>query len=124
MSSGERYTYINIAYINELTDGDREFIAEIVSACLETLPENLQKLTSAVNTNNSDHIRFYAHKLKGSFSFIGSDHLGLSFATIESYSKDIVNYYLIPGLFWTAVAEVKKATDELKDLLKEMTSGS
>lgn len=121
MSAGKQYSYINTGYINELTDGDKEFIEQIISACLTELPDNLQKLTTAVNTNNTEHIRFYSHKLKGSFLFIGSEHLGKSFATMEAYSKDAENYYQIPSLFWTALGEARKAMEELKDLLKDVS---
>ncbi|WP_345077143.1 Hpt domain-containing protein [Nemorincola caseinilytica] len=124
MGSGKQYIYIDTEHINELTDGDTELIVQILTAAVNTLPDDLQKLTTAINTGNTEHTRFYAHKLKGSFYFIGGRRLGDAFATIERYSTDGASLHLIPAIFWPLLRDARKAQDELKELLKDMDTAS
>lgn len=118
MAGEKHYKYINIAYLEELTGGDAEFMHQIVETYLDAIPENVQQLISAVNTNNAAHITFFSHKLKGSFYFIGSEAIGKTFAEIEALSKDTANYYQVPAKFWSALKDVNLATEELKSLAK------
>jgi HPt (histidine-containing phosphotransfer) domain-containing protein len=91
-----------------------------VETYLSSIPENVQNLIVALNANNTDNIRFYAHKLKGSFYFIGSEEVGKSFEEIEMNCNDETKHSFIGALCASAIRGVAAATAELKDVLLQV----
>jgi PAS domain S-box-containing protein len=55
--------------------GDEEVVREVVGVFLAEAPKYVEMLAEAVKTRNSKDIRFYAHKLKGSSSYITARRL-------------------------------------------------
>lgn len=52
--------------------GDEEVVREVVEVFLKEALKYVEMLTEAVKTRNSKDIRFYAHKLKGSSSYVAA----------------------------------------------------
>lgn len=108
-----RYEFIDTTYLNELSDNDEEFIKDIINDFLNIVPESLLELEKAVNNKSIKDINFYAHKLKGSFRFIGSNKIADILFEIEEAAKNesVYNYdeeiFKIKNLYKKAEAELE-----------------
>jgi Signal transduction histidine kinase len=78
------YRHIDLEYIMELAGGENEFVIEIIESYLETVGPNIRLLRDAVTAQDTDRITFLAHKLKGSFRFIGCNGPGDIMEQIEN----------------------------------------
>lgn len=72
--------------VQELADGDQEFVATLVDAFLEEVPEDLENMIQAVNNNDPKSAYQYAHKMKPNFKLFNIDVVE-EVKTIESWSK-------------------------------------
>ncbi len=101
------YQHISIDAINEMADGEKDFIADILNNCLETMGPNLQMLQDAVRGNDTQSVLFQAHKLKGSFRFIGANEIASLMEQTENETKAVgIN------------GKVKELTDGAAELYK------
>ncbi len=80
----QRFKHMDMAYIHEISDGDNEFITDIIKSYLETTSPNVQQLSVAVQQNNVQDVLFLAHKLKGTFRFIGCNGIGDMLDVLEA----------------------------------------
>jgi HPt (histidine-containing phosphotransfer) domain-containing protein len=79
---------INLQALNQLEDlDDSEFLHEFLQKVREVLLDSLQSLGKAVEGNQTEAIRFHAHKIKGSASNIGADYLQRLASNLESSAK-------------------------------------
>ncbi len=72
--------------VNELADGDHEFVTTLVYAFLEEVPLDLNNMIEAVLGNNPTAAYQYAHKMKPNFKLFHIDVVE-QVKTIESWSK-------------------------------------
>ncbi len=68
---------VDLSYLRELSDGNKEFEQEIIELYLNQMPIDLEILRKAVEEANYTGIRLTAHKLKSSFSSMGVNESGL-----------------------------------------------
>lgn len=116
------YQYIDPNYIFNIADGEEGFVITVINTFLETIPARVQKLSEAVNTNNTEDIVFITHALKGSFRFIGSTYLGDIIEKMEQIFKNEMEATNVPGLLSEALEVFTKVELELKDLLSKIQS--
>jgi CheY-like chemotaxis protein/nitrogen-specific signal transduction histidine kinase len=66
----------NISFLNEVTsENDLEFFREMLEVYLKEIPKNTEKIKEAILSNNPEQLKFYLHKLKGTFLTLGIDNL-------------------------------------------------
>lgn len=106
MTAHKNYEHLNLEYIYELADGDGSFVKEIIDTFLSTTPKNLIKLEEAIAHRKAADVVFFAHKLKGTFNFIGSTQLSHTFTIIESLCHDENKYAEIAEL----LTQIKNTT--------------
>ena len=75
MITESHYKYVDPGHINEMADGDDDFILQIIEIYLTTIPDNVNKLSEIAAGNDYANIIFYTHKLRGSLNFIGGKPL-------------------------------------------------
>lgn len=117
------YTYIDLQYINDMADGDSAFIIEIVGMYLTSIPENISKLVEASSDKDYKQTAFYAHKLKGSYRYIGCVQMEDVLLKIEQYAGTATNLQLIPGYVEQIVDLSPKIIMELTDVLEKAQKG-
>lgn len=64
-------------------------IEGIISDCLKEIPEGISKLNKALREKSYKNIKYYAHKLKGEFSYLKEDKIRILLQEIE---KDTENF--------------------------------
>lgn len=121
MTGLNNYPHLNLEYIYELADGETEFVKEIIDSFLTSTPINFAKLEEAISLQNGTDIVFYAHKLKGTFNFIGSIQLSNTFTTIESLSQDNDKYKEMEALLTLVKNNMVQIFAELNDLKSTLT---
>jgi HPt (histidine-containing phosphotransfer) domain-containing protein len=105
ISPGKEYNYIDLAYILDVADGDKDFIEQMISTYLVSIPENINKLAIAASNGENEQVSFYAHTLKGAFNFIGNTQLsGMCDLLEQSYLESGDN---------TRIADIVSSISEL-----------
>jgi HPt (histidine-containing phosphotransfer) domain-containing protein len=105
----ERYKYISFEYINDLADGDENFMEELIETYLTSIPKNLIQLHAVVEAKDQRQVAMYAHKLKGSFNFLGCKAGGERLSQIENTIMDQPDYVIVKGL----LREVDDLSDKI-----------
>lgn len=117
MTNDKQYTYVDLEYINELSDSDPDFLKEIIGTFLRAAPESLDKLIDALESLDLHAIQFYAHKIKGTFNFLGTNQLSETFDKIELYCGEKTNIDNIRDLMVHVNELYLKMKAELEDIL-------
>lgn len=73
MSASTEYKYIDPEMLQELANGDQEFISEMINIFLEDVPDSLKKMNEAMKASDLQTVARQAHKLKPSSGMIGAE---------------------------------------------------
>jgi HPt (histidine-containing phosphotransfer) domain-containing protein len=106
----------NLKYLQDITEGDRESMREIINLFIEQVPEFIGNLKKHLAGENYVALGNEAHKAKSSVLIMGMENLGrdlkiLQLATISGSAKDTYAHHV--SRFETecliAVGELKQA---------------
>ncbi|MEZ4688127.1 MAG: response regulator [Bacteroidia bacterium] len=61
----------DLSYLQNIADGDQEFVNEMVAVFRDEVPEELQKLKAAVHQKDSQTAAFFVHKLRSRIRVFG-----------------------------------------------------
>ncbi len=95
---------LNFDYLNEVTGGDSEFIAELLQDFLQQAPELIAWIDRAVQEGDAAALQHAAHTLKGSARSIGAESFAASALTLEQMGRS---------------GHIENAPDALQQLLQE-----
>jgi|GEM_PF-3370291 len=118
VGAAHQYSYFNPGFIADLTDNDKDVTAGIIHDFLELSPEYFRELENVIQTPNPTKINFAAHKLTGSFNYIGATQLAKNAEKIERISKTQPETKLVQELFVQLKKQYYMVLDELNDYLK------
>jgi two-component system sensor histidine kinase/response regulator len=84
---------LNYDYLNEITGGDAEFIAELLSDFASQTPTLMEQIAAAVAQGDAATVGAAAHTLKGSARAIGADEFAAIAFELEQAGKqgDLAN---------------------------------
>lgn len=82
------YEYINLEYMEMMSDGDDSMKKIMLEMLLTELPEELQKMTDCIPDTNWDEMCSVSHKMKSTLAFVGNDSMTTANREIESMTKD------------------------------------
>ena len=112
---------IDLSYIYDISDGDREFIKEMLETFLKITPENINEIEVAQKNNNWKEVGRLAHKLKPTLMLIGDESLSKKINNLEKDAKNEVDTSQLPA----KISEIKElcefSVSDIKDLLKTDT---
>ena len=77
--------------LNEIGDGDTDFIKEVIGVFLEHLPANATALVKACKASEWQSVYFTAHKMKASIDLMGIEEIMQEIRVIEQYAKSNTN---------------------------------
>jgi len=83
------YKYINLEYLESITDGNNELVKELVNIFIEQVPEFNEGFEEGIEKGDWSLIAAVAHKAKSSVMSMGMDELG---------NKDLKNLELLAKL--------------------------
>ena len=116
MSNDSDYKYISLEYLEDISSGESDFLIEIIDIYLVSIPESVAKLKEAVETKSAPELAYYAHKLKGSFNFIGCTQLAHFLTEMEAYGEAGDENATIPGLLEQVITQSLGVAEELRHL--------
>ncbi len=76
-----------MAYLTEMSGGDKQFVIEMIIDCKDKLPAYIKELTNAMDNGSKEDVRFFSHKLHSSFHIVGAIELATLTGVIEQMAK-------------------------------------
>ena len=104
----------NLAYLNEISKGDKNFIQEMIDIFLSETPNEINQLEKAITENDFPRIRSISHHMKSTIPFVGLDIvIGTELAQIESLALNQKDIQTINTSFIKVKATFQQAHQEL-----------
>ena len=101
--------------INEMAEGDQDFINSVVSVFLEEVPEDLSALETALEENNYQMVYRLAHKIKPNVDLLGMEQTRAAALEIETLGKSESNMEEIKRIFPSLKNDIHQVVSELKN---------
>lgn len=100
--------------INEMADGDTEFVLSVISVFLEEVPEDLSELEKAVADSNYEQVYKLAHKIKPNVDLLGMEQTRAVALEIETLGKSEGNMDAVRERFPLLKRDVQQVLAELR----------
>ncbi|MGI9550899.1 MAG: Hpt domain-containing protein [Aurantibacter sp.] len=100
--------------INEMADGDQDFINSVVSVFLEEVPQDLQDLEQALEQKNHEKVYQLAHKIKPNVDLLGMEQTRAAALEIETMGKNSASIDDIEKVFPILKTDIHQVVSELK----------
>ena len=111
---------INLDYLNQLSEGDDEFSASMISYFIDNTPDTLESLEEFYNKKDWKALRNAAHKFKPQLTFMGIHSILETVEQIEQSAYKEENLDQIPGLTQKTKTICLKAIEQLKQELEKL----
>jgi HPt (histidine-containing phosphotransfer) domain-containing protein len=116
------YRFINMEYLNSVSEGDPEIIREILHLFKEQAIEIYNEMMVHYSENNYTSLGFLAHKAKSSVAILGMDDLALLLKTFEIQAKDGIENERYESYISRFKVETDSAVIELEDYVNSLQS--
>lgn len=100
--------------INEMADGDEDFILSIVGVFLEEVPQDLSELEAAIASGDIENSYKLAHKLKPNMDILGLEQARVAALEIETIGKNNGSIEEIRARFPRLQQDISQVITELK----------
>ncbi|OQD41782.1 histidine phosphotransferase [Croceivirga radicis] len=100
--------------INEMADGDNDFIVSVVTVFLEEVPQDLAALEAAIERQDFEQIRKMAHKIKPNVDLLGMEATRANALDLETLGKNQGSIEEIKTKFPLLKQDVEQVVVELK----------
>ncbi len=104
----------NLDKINEMAEGDEDFIISVISVFLEEVPEDLEGLEKAINNRDYENVYKLAHKIKPNVDILGMEQSRARALEIETLGKNSASMEEIAEKFPLLKKDVLQVVAELK----------
>ncbi|MGJ8659806.1 Hpt domain-containing protein [Cellulophaga fucicola] len=101
--------------LNEMAEGDTEFINSVVSVFLEEVPEDLDLLEKAIESKDYEPTYQLAHKIKPNVDLLGMEQTRAAAFEIETLGKEKGDFVKIEETFKLLKIDVQQVVSELKN---------
>ena len=82
------YHYINLEYMDMMSEGDDSMKKIMLEMLLEELPQEIKKMISLISENNWENLAALSHKLKSTLAFVGNSEMSKANSEIEKIAKE------------------------------------
>lgn len=104
----------NLDKINEMADGDEDFIQSVISVFLEEVPQDLIDLENAIAEEDYENVYKLGHKIKPNVDLLGMEQSRAIALDIETLGKDAANKAEIEEKFPILKKDIYQVISELK----------
>jgi HPt (histidine-containing phosphotransfer) domain-containing protein len=109
---------IDMQEIMEILDGDKELLIECFDELLNSMPQMLVEIQSAIEKGNASSLDEAAHKLKGSLKYIAAGTAADVAYQLEIIGKE-ENLSLADNIF----PALREECEKVKDFMKHYKEG-
>ena len=78
---------LDLTYLNTISEGDKEFINDILNTFLEEMPRDMKQMSNAIEINDIVLVGKMAHKVKTTLHLLGLEELRSLALKIEQTAK-------------------------------------
>jgi len=110
----------DLSYLNQIFQGNKDMINDIIKLFLDQVPEYIGEMVDCVERNDLLRLHPLAHKAKSSIAMLGLKNMEINILQIEQDSKHNRNMEALPNL----VNQVKDECDIVYDQLRTLLSTS
>ncbi len=100
--------------LNEMADGDNDFINSVISVFLEEVPTDLEMLEQAIEKKDYPNVYQLAHKIKPNVDLLGMEQARANALEIETLGKKEGSGAEIERLFPLLKNDINQVVSELK----------
>ncbi|MEW2922722.1 Hpt domain-containing protein [Muricauda sp. ANG21] len=100
--------------INEMAEGDEDFVTSVVSVFLEEVPADLDGLEKAIAERDYENVYKLAHKIKPNVDILGMEQTRARALEIETMGKNTASIEEIEEKFPMLKKDVLQVVAELK----------
>lgn len=100
--------------INEMAEGDDEFIISVISVFLEEVPADLEALEKALEEMDFEQVYQLAHKIKPNVDLLGMDQTRAVALEIETLGKNKASIEEMKKVFPILKTDIAQVVSELK----------
>lgn len=104
----------NLDKINEMAEGDEDFINSVISVFLEEVPQDLEQLENALEQKDYEQVYKLAHKIKPNVDLLGMEQTRAIALQIETLGKSSSNMNEIQEVFPILKKDIHQVVSELK----------
>lgn len=104
----------NLSYLEEISNGDNNFIKEMLNDFISNTPESIEEIEKLASFKEWDNLYKSVHKFIPSFDFIGAETIVNDLKNLEDYSKTKLNLEKIPNLISNIKDFCNKVIKEIK----------
>lgn len=115
----EKQPIIKLDLLNSIAGDDPEFVTLCIELFMKEMPENLDRLKTAIEANDWETIRTTSHKMKTSLNYMGLDEQRLAAANIEKLARERRDFERIRMDAERIRARCQEAFIELRQLLNK-----
>ncbi|PIF00490.1 MAG: histidine phosphotransferase [Maribacter sp.] len=105
----------NLDKLNEMADGEEEFINSVISVFLEEVPQDLKALETALDREDHEQVYKLAHKIKPNVDLLGMEQTRAIALEIETLGKKKENIIEVREVFPLLKKDVQQVIAELKN---------
>lgn len=107
----------DLSYLNQVFQGNREMINNIIQLFLQQVPDYIKEMEECVRKNEMLSLHPLAHKAKSSISMLGIRELESDIVQIEQDSKHLRNLDGLPELVHRVKENSQKVYIQLREEL-------
>ena len=107
---------INLSYLNKISNGNKEFIIELIDMFFEQIPEYQKLLQNFYDKEDWLNIGRIAHKAKSSILMMGLNELASKLKRLEENAKESKNINEYSEIIAKFVRDSNIAIQELKEI--------
>ncbi|TKD58936.1 Hpt domain-containing protein [Flavobacterium sp. ASW18X] len=100
--------------INEMADGDQDFVVSVISVFLEEVPSDVAALENAIAAKDYEQIRKMAHKIKPNVDLLGMEQTRANALDLETLGKNQGDMDEIEKKFPMLKLDIEQVIGELK----------
>ncbi len=108
--------YADLTYLKSISDGNREFLNDIISTFIAQTPPLLSEMNDAVTDKNWTKVGDLAHKLKPNLTLLGMNQLSALVLSIEADGRSNKAILTLPDRVKLLVNTCSSAIKELKEI--------
>lgn len=101
--------------INEMADGDEDFINSVISVFLEEVPQDLIGLQAALENEDYQQVYQLAHKIKPNVDLLGMEQTRAAALEMETLGKSEANMEAIKNIFPSLKKDIDQVVAELRN---------
>ncbi|MEM8907909.1 MAG: Hpt domain-containing protein [Bacteroidota bacterium] len=108
------YAYIDLAYLEMMSDGDVDMKQVMLDMLLEELPQEMEKMSNLLTQADWNELGSVSHKMKSTLAFVGNEQMTNANKDIELLAKSQENVAEIESLMTVLTTLCPKVLGELQ----------